>query len=104
MCQICKKNQFMTQEIELIQSSYHSEEALEVLCNLIQQKIAYHTKKTLRHQEMFGLPDSHAEQRLAELQQTKRQLIQELKNLDPNTTLHINGRVSISVVAQHQAS
>jgi hypothetical protein len=53
---------------------------------------------------MFGLPDSHAEQRLAELQQTKRQLIQELKNLDPNTTLQINGRVSISVVAQHQAS
>ncbi len=94
----------MTQVIELIQSSYHPEEALEVLCNLIQQKIAFHSKKTLRHQEMFGTPDIHAEQRLTELQQAKKNLIQELKHLDPNTLLQINGSVSISVVAQQQAS
>ena len=90
----------MLKEIELIQSSYHPEEALEVLGNLIQQKIAYHTQKTLRHQEMFGTTDAHAEQRLAELQQIKKNLIQELKQFDPNTLLHIHGHVSISVVAQ----
>ncbi|MEY4803634.1 MAG: hypothetical protein RL331_147 [Bacteroidota bacterium] len=94
----------MIQEIELIQSSYHPEEALEVLGNLIQQKIAYHTQKTLRHQEMFGSPDTQAEQRLAELQAIKKNLIQELKQLDPATLLHINGHVSISVVNQQQAS
>jgi DNA-directed RNA polymerase subunit F len=90
----------MIQEIELIQSNYHPEEALEVLGNLIQQKIAYHTQKTIRHQEMFGTTDAHAEQRLAELQQIKKNLIQELKQFDPNTLLHIHGHVSISVVAQ----
>ena len=94
----------MTHEIELIQSRYQPEEALEVLCNLIQQKIAYHTQKTHRHQEMFGLPDLHAEQRCAELQKTKKMLIQELKLLDPNTLLQINGSISISVIAQQQAS
>ncbi|MEY5000248.1 MAG: hypothetical protein RLZZ211_284 [Bacteroidota bacterium] len=94
----------MTHEIELIQSRYHPDEALEVLCNLIQQKIAYHTQKTLRHQEMFGSPDLHAEQRCAELQKTKKMLIQELKLLDPNTLLQINGSISISVIAQQQAS
>jgi len=90
----------MIQEIELIQSNYHPKEALEVLGNLIQQKIAYHTQKTVRHQEMFGTTDAHAEQRLAELQQIKKNLIQELKQFDPNTLLHIHGHVSISVVAQ----
>ena len=94
----------MVQEIELIQSNYHQKKALELLGNLIQQKIAYHTQKTIRHQEMFGTADAHAEQRLTELQDIKKNLIQELKQLDPKTLLHINGHVSISVVAQQQAS
>jgi hypothetical protein len=104
MCQICKKNQFMTKEIELIQSSYHPEEALEVLGNLIQQKMAYHSQKTLRHQEMFGEPDLAAEKRLVALQQVKKTLIEELKQLDPETLLHINGHVSITITAEQQAS
>lgn len=90
----------MIQEIELIQSNYHPKEALEVLGNLIQQKIAYHTQNTLRHQEMFGATDALSEQRIGELQLIKKNLIQELKKLDPHTVLHINGHVSISVVAQ----
>jgi DNA-directed RNA polymerase subunit F len=94
----------MIQEIELIQSSYHPEEALEVLGNLIQQKIAYHSQKTLRHQELFGTSDAQAEQRLSELQVIKKNLIQELKAIDPTTLLHINGHVSISIVTQQQAS
>jgi hypothetical protein len=94
----------MIQEIELIQSSYHPEEALEVLSSLIQQKIAYHSQKTFRHQEMFGCPDNQAAQRLSELQAIKKNLIQELKALDPAIQLHINGHVSISVVTQQQAS
>jgi hypothetical protein len=94
----------MIKEIELIKSDYHPEEALDVLSNLIQQKIAYHTQKTIRHQEIFGEPDLQAEQRLKELQNIKKTLIQELKQLDPNTVLHINGNVSLTVIAQQQAS
>ncbi len=94
----------MIKEIELIKSDYHPEEALDVLSNLIQQKIAYHTQKTIRHQEIFGEPDLQAEQRLKELQDIKKTLIQELKQLDPNTVLHINGNVSLTVIAQQQAS
>lgn len=90
----------MLQEIELIQSNYFPEEAMEVLANLIQQKIAYHTQKTLRHQEMFGAPDAHAEIRLIELQKIKKTLIAELKELDPKTVLHINGHVSLTVVVE----
>jgi hypothetical protein len=94
----------MIKEIELIKSDYHPEEALDVLSNLIQQKIAYHTQKTIRHQEIFGTPDLQAEQRLKELKDIKKTLIQELKQLDPNTVLHINGNVSLTVIAQQQAS
>jgi hypothetical protein len=90
----------MMQEIELIQSNYFPEEAMEVLGNLIQQKIAYHTQKTIRHQEMFGAPDAQAEIRLVELQKIKRTLIEELKQLDPNTVLHIHGHVSLTAVAE----
>jgi hypothetical protein len=94
----------MIKEIELIKSDYHPEEALDVLSNLIQQKIAYHTQKTIRHQEIFGTPDLQAEQRLKELKDIKKTLIQELKQLDPNTVLHINGNVSLTFIAQQQAS
>lgn len=90
----------MIQEIELIQSNYLPEEAMEVLGNLIQQKIAYHTQKTIRHQEMFGAPDAQAEMRLVELHKIKRTLIEELKQLDPNTALHIHGQVSLTTVAK----
>ena len=90
----------MLQEIELIQSNYFPEEAMEVLGNLIQQKIAYHTQKTLRHQEMFGAPDAQAETRLIELQKIKKTLIEDLKKLDPKTVLHINGHVSLTVVVE----
>lgn len=90
----------MMQEIELIQSNYFPEEAMEVLGNLIQQKIAYHTQKTIRHQEMFGAPDAQAEIRLVELQKIKRKLIEELKQLDPKTVLHIHGHVSLTAVAE----
>ncbi len=100
MCQICKKNQFMLTEIELIHGTYQPAEAMEVLSNLIQQKIAYHSQRTLRHQEMFGSPNLEAEQRLIELQKTKKRLIEELKNLNPNTLLHINGQVSLSIVTE----
>ncbi|MFM8962291.1 MAG: hypothetical protein ACKOGD_00425 [Sphingomonadales bacterium] len=62
----------MRHEVELIKSSYHPQEALEVLGNLIQQKIAYHSKKTLRHKEMFGTPDLEAEGRLGELHLLKK--------------------------------
>jgi hypothetical protein len=100
MCQICKKNQFMLTEIELIHGTYQPAEAMEVLSNLIQQKIAYHTQRTLRHQEMFGSPDLAAEERLSELQKTKKQLIADLKNLNPNTLICINGQVSLSIVTE----
>lgn len=104
MCQICKKFFQMRQEIELIKSSYHPQEALEVLGNLIQQKIAYHSKKTLRHKEMFGTPDLEAEGRLVELQLLKKDLITQLSQLDPHIVLHINSHVSISIIDQQQAS
>lgn len=94
----------MIQTIELIKSNYHPEEALEVLGNLIQEKIAYHNKKTLRHKEMFGTLDLEAEKRLVELQAIKKNLIEALKQLDPSTILHINSHVSISIIDQHQAS
>lgn len=94
----------MRQEIELIKSSYHPQEALEVLGNLIQQKIAYHSKKTLRHKEMFGTPDLEAESRLGELQLLKKDLINQLHQLDPHTVLYINSHVSISIIDQQQAS
>ena len=90
----------MLQEIELIQSNYFPEEAMEVLGNLIQQKIAYHTQKTLRHNEMFGTPDQQAEIRLVALKHIKKTLIEELKQLDPQTLLQINGHVSLSIVTQ----
>ncbi len=90
----------MIEKIELIQSKYYPEEALEVLGNLIQQKIAYHTQKTLRHNEMFGTSDQQAEIRLVALQNIKKTLIEELKQLDPQTVLQINGHVSLSIVTQ----
>lgn len=94
----------MIKDIEFIQSTYKPTEAIEVLGNLIQQKMAYHTQKTLRHQEMFGSPDPLAELRLVELKNLKKQLLFDLKKLHPDTLLQINGLVSINIIAEQQAS
>jgi hypothetical protein len=49
---------------------------------------------------MFGTPDEQAEIRLVALKNIKKTLIEELKQLDPQTVLQINGHVSLSIVTQ----
>lgn len=104
MCQICKKFFQMRQEIELINNQYCPQGAIEVLGNLIQQKMAFLSIKTRQHQEMFGTSDLKAESSMSELKQLKQELFSQLHLLDPQTVLQINSHVSITVVDQQQAS
>ncbi len=104
MCQICKKYELMQKQLELIDGEFSLEEGLELLSNLLQQKISYHTRKTTAHREMFGTEDPQALLRIQELKEMKAALLDQFKNSDPQLKLQIHGRISLQSIVSQQAS
>lgn len=104
MCQICKKYELMQKQLELIEGEFSLEEGVELLSNLLQQKISYHTRKTTAHREMFGTEDPQALLRIQELKEMKAALRDQFKNSDPQLKLQIHGRISLQSIVSQQAS
>ena len=94
----------MQNQLELIDGEFSLEEGLELLCNLLQQKISYHTRKTTAHREMFGTEDPQALLRIQELKKMKAKLLDQFKNSDPQLKLQIHGRISLQSIVSQQAS
>ena len=104
MCQICKKINGMQNQLELINGEFTVEEGLELICNLLQQKISFHTRKTTAHREMFGTEDPQALLRIQELKAMKSQLLDQFKNSDAELKLQIHGSISLQSIVGQQAS
>lgn len=94
----------MQNQLELIDGEFSLEEGLELLCNLLQQKISYHTRKTTAHREMFGTEDPQALLRIQELKKMKAELLDQFKNSDPQLKLQIHGRINLQSIVSQQAS
>ena len=94
----------MQNQLELINGEFSMEEGLELLCNLLQQKIAFHTKKTTAHREMFGTEDQNALLRIQELKAMKSQLLDQFRNTDSQQKLQIHGSISLQSIVSQQAS
>jgi hypothetical protein len=94
----------MQKQLELIDGEFSLEEGLELLSNLLQQKISYHTRKTTAHREMFGTEDPQALLRIQELKEMKAALLDQFKNSDPQLKLQIHGRISLQSIVSQQAS
>lgn len=89
--------------LKLIDGDFSTEEALEVLNNLIKNKIKFHELKIFSHSERFGDEDTNSHQRIKELKAS----LEELKSFlniakDNNMKLKINAEVSLNLIRENK--
>lgn len=85
------------ESLKLIDGKYNSEEAKEILMNLISSKISFHTIKDFSSQERTGMSEPGSMERIQELQKTKGQIIKIIeKAREENLLLEIHSSVKIS--------
>ncbi|NGP75070.1 hypothetical protein G3570_00380 [Balneolaceae bacterium YR4-1] len=63
---------------ELVKGEFTTAEAREVLTNLINSKLRFHSKKNLQAYEQSGKTDPNSESRIQELKQLRKQLLEDL--------------------------
>lgn len=69
------------QSFTLIEGTFDSEEAREVLMSLIGRKIEFHHKKNLRYQERKGTVHQSSLDRIEELKKTRNNILAHLKEM-----------------------
>jgi hypothetical protein len=65
---------------KLISGEFNTEEAREILLNLIDSKIKFHTLKNFSAEERFGKKDPSSIKRLAELKELRAEILRLLIN------------------------
>lgn len=86
------------QQFTLIDSTYAPEQAREVLCSLLNDKIRFLNHQVLSTAERFGSDTSHLEKRLVEIKAQRDQLVNQLKNLSNEAyLLEIDCQINIKV-------
>ncbi len=80
-----------TETIDLIKGTFTPSEAQELLLDLLNSKINFHSKKDFTSRERFGKPDAVSEQKLKYLTESRnkvRTLISKLINEEKSVTLN----------------
>ena len=81
----------------LVKGSYSPDDAKEILMNLIQSKIQFHNIRKLSSFEKSGSRDEKSEDRISDLKETRKEILEILKSSDEkgisnviiNSTIHI---------------
>ena len=64
----------------LVKGSYSPEDAKEILMNLIQSKIQFHNIRKLSSFEKSGSTDEWSEKKIADLKETRKEILEMLKS------------------------
>ena len=92
------------QQLTLINSTYAPEQAREVLCSLLNDKIRFLNHQILSTFERFGSDTSHLEKRLTEVKAERDQLISQLNALSNDAyLLEIDCCIKIKVTTPEMA-
>jgi hypothetical protein len=93
-------------ERKLISGEFNTEEAREVLLNLIDSKIKFHTLKNFSAEERFGRKDPSSTKRLAELKELRAEIVRLLENNEGGDfNYRISSSLSIKMIPkQHSVS
>ena len=87
--------------LKLIDGDFTTEEALEVLNNLIKNKIKFHELKIFSHSERYGDDDTYSYQRIKELKASLEELRTYLNIAkENNMKIKINAEVSLNMVME----
>jgi hypothetical protein len=86
------------QEYKLVAGTFNIDNAKEVLMSLINSKINFHNKKMLNSIECKGERDEHSQNRIAELNESRDQILRLLKQADiGNQHIRINSTIHIEI-------
>ncbi len=86
---------------KLIDGKFNSDDAKEILMNMISSKIHFHAVKDFSMQERTGEAEAISRERIKELQKTKEQIISIIeKARKKNLVLEIHSSVNISFVSK----
>lgn len=85
-------------EFNLIQGTFTTEEAREILATLLNDKIKFHSHKDFSHQERYGKPDPHAEVRIPELKKTKEDVFAFLKEYSVDNKFEIHADIKLHFI------
>jgi hypothetical protein len=88
----------------LIEGTFDSEEAREILMSLIGRKIEFHHKKNLRHQERKGVAHQNSLNRIEELKKTRKEILAHLKEMKrKQISVFIKSDVFYSATENHHS-
>ncbi len=85
------------QPIKFIEGKFSPEEAKEVLVDLINHKINFHSLKNFSSEERFGKPVEGSKKRIEELKESREKIILLIQQaVDKNKNLRIESSINIS--------
>jgi len=88
----------ITHSFKLIDGSFIAADAKEILLNVIDYKIRFHQLKDFSGEERFGCEYEHSTERIAELRETRQEIIELFDNLtDLNEPIHLNSVINAQI-------
>lgn len=87
-----------SETVELIKGTFTPDEAREMLLQLLNSKISFHTLKNWSSRERLGKPDAYSEQRLRSLEESRKKVEKFISGLtDGEKTIIINSTIEINI-------
>lgn len=84
------------QSIKFIEGKFSPNEAREILTELLNHKINFHSLKNFSYEERFGKPVKGSQKRIAELKKSREKLILLVQQaLDNEVNLRIESSINI---------
>ncbi len=86
-------------KFKLIEGVFNPDDAKEVIINLLQNKLQFHSNKLFSSEIKFGIKDEYSKERLKQLNQSKTELLEILKECELNNySLKINSSIEIEII------
>jgi hypothetical protein len=63
-------------EFKLLAGEFEAADAKEILMSLLDDKIAFHAQKQISYEERYGKREEHADVRIAELKESKKEILE----------------------------
>jgi|TARA_R110000737_G_scaffold122420_1_gene154340 hypothetical protein len=85
------------EKLKLIEGTFTSADAKEVLMNVFSSKINFHERRNFSHQERYGADDEHAAKRISSLNDSIESLLNLISEAEKNNrTLQISSDIIIT--------
>lgn len=93
------------ENLKLIDGKFSANEAKEILLNMINNKIQFHTNRDFSSEIRFGTPEVDSRERLIELRETKKKILSLLKEAEnKGQILQIRSSIEITTEGEHESN